>query len=279
MGLSSLFILCTSNPVGDSETSAPNREIRGRVSLSNNDDPQNVYIWFDALNMAQTPDLFGNFQFTLPPSESQTSSGGLDGNFTVNFFIANFNFVSKNVVIKNGSILYGSGDIDANGKFFPDIFLNEQLRIRTEPEPDSVTSEKDSLSFSVEVNLHTFKDTVDVFFPRMVGELSAPLLMRNTQTEEISIIPAAITSEDTTDFKRITTRLVTRKMEVKLATSDISTGVYEVIPYLLVINEEVPGELIQSLGANAEELSPNYVKLPFIRRGGRLEIVEDPTRP
>lgn len=273
-GLASL-LSCTSNPIGDREIPQPNLVIRGTVTLSNQDDPQNVYVWFDALRMSQRPDAVGNFEFTLPPPPAQTSSGGLDGAFNVHFFLANFNFLSKPVIIRNGSFLYNIADLDANGKLFPEAFLNEQLRIRTEIEPSTVKMAADSVSFSVAVNLLAFKDTVEVFFPRVVDEQSAPLLLRNMENESVKIVATTITSVDTTDFKKISTTLFTRDMAVQLSTADIAPGLYEVIPYLLVLNDAVPEELIASISDSVETLGPNYLKLPLIRREGQLEILED----
>ncbi|NIR50424.1 hypothetical protein GWO43_18100 [candidate division KSB1 bacterium] len=273
--LALLLCHCTSSPVGDSATASQNREVRGAVSLSNQNDPQTVFIWFDGLEMSKRPDQFGRFQFTLPPPAAQTPAGGLDGAFKVYFYIANFNFASKVAIIRNGFFVYGAGDIDESGEFSPSIFLNEQLVIRTRIEPHQITLESDTLSFSAEVFLQSFKDTVDVLYPREVDEVSAPLLFKNLATEDVEIVPTTITSIDTTDFKRISTKLFSRKMDVKLAANEFEAGLYEIVPYLLVVNNDVPAQVIERIGDNVEALGPNYLELPFIRREGELEILAD----
>jgi hypothetical protein len=48
--------------------------------------------------------------------------------------------------------------------------------------------------------------------------------------------------------------------------------VYEVIPYLWIERGELPPGLLTSLGPNVLALGPDYLKIPFRREGGRLEV-------
>jgi hypothetical protein len=45
---------------------------------------------------------------------------------------------------------------------------------------------------------------------------------------------------------------------------------------MIVINEKVPAGLLDRIGANVQSLGPEYLKIPFKRRGGELEIVARP---
>ncbi|MFQ5770720.1 MAG: hypothetical protein ACE5HX_09300, partial [bacterium] len=63
-----------------------------------------------------------------------------------------------------------------------------------------------------------------------------------------------------------------RSLSFSLLTFRLPAARYEVIPYLLVIREDVPVELLDSLGSGITALNPNYLKMPIKRLGGEFEV-------
>ncbi|NIR50423.1 hypothetical protein GWO43_18095 [candidate division KSB1 bacterium] len=265
---------CTSNPFGESEIATPNLEIHGRVSLNTSDSPENVYIWFEGLNLAKRPDENGNFTFRLPPPSAQGLHGGLQGSFDIYFYIANFNLVSRTIVLRNGEILFSQGDLTEEGDLFPEIFLAEQLKVNTKVKPGIVNWQEDTLRFNAEVTLRTEKDTVDILFPHLVGRKEAPLMIKEAGNAEVEIVETLIVKGVTDDFLRVTTSPLTREFFVEVDSDNFPIGDYEIVPYILVVNQGVPRALVQSIAPDVEDLGPTYLRLPFIRRGGKFEIVE-----
>jgi len=49
-------------------------------------------------------------------------------------------------------------------------------------------------------------------------------------------------------------------------------GDYEVIPYLLVRQRNIPSDLLDNLGEEIEDFDPAYLLYPVKRSGGRLRI-------
>jgi hypothetical protein len=137
-----------------------------------------------------------------------------------------------------------------------------------------VEKDSGSISISATVILQTFKDTTDVFFPTRVANLSAPVFLENKEAGGISIIQTNVLDKTATDSLRVSTTAALRELNIELNLSEFSAGKYEVIPYLLVINPLVPQGLFESIGTNVQNFGTNYLKIPFKRSGGQLEIVE-----
>ncbi|MFQ5770323.1 MAG: hypothetical protein ACE5HX_07290 [bacterium] len=265
---------CTSNPLGDSEIATASRKISGEVKVNTNENPEDVFIWFEGFNLNTRPDKQGNFQFILPSPAAQSSNGGITGIFNLYFYIANFNLVIKPIILLDGVISNSKEEINENGEFTQEILLTENLKISTEIRPKIVEKDSGVISISATVILQTFKDTTDVFFPTRVGTLSAPVFLENSKTGEISIIQTKVLDKTVTDSLRVSTTAELRELEIELNLSEIPPGKYEVIPYLIVINPLVPQGLLDSIGTNVQNLGPNYLKIPFKRRDGQFEIVE-----
>jgi len=267
---------CASNPSGNNPISTPPRTISGTVTLSSNDNPEEVFIWFEGFNFATRPNAQGRFEFTLPPPTTQTPSGGATGVFNIFFYIANFNLVAEPIVLVNGLLGNPLNEINENGEIVQEILLSEQLKIFTEVQPPKVEKSPGTISLFADVILQTFKDTVQVFFPTRVGNLSGPVFLQNIETGAVSIIESFIVDTAETDSVKVSTTAEIRELVMNLNLADLPVGKYEVIPYIIVINELVPAGLIDRIGQNVQSFSPDYLKIPFKRRGGELEIVARP---
>lgn len=269
--LLTLLWACTSNPFGESDIEPVNRTITGTVRLSSADSPSIARIWFDGFDFTERPDASGRFRFVVPPPAAQSASGGLNGVFRVYSYIANFNLVSRAVVLRDGEPVPGKADLSRRGELVPEILLSEQLKIRTEVTPNAVSHTE--LRFTAEVFLQTFKDTVDVLFPTTPGKKNAPLLLHNLESDSVWVVESLITRGEVSDSVRVSPTLFTRAFLVELTPATLPAGRYEVVPYLLVLDASVPDGLIRSLGPGVEAPGRAYLQMPFVRRGGEFEVV------
>lgn len=57
---------------------------------------------------------------------------------------------------------------------------------------------------------------------------------------------------------------------------DLEPGEYEIIPYLLIQDQEVPGALIESLGLDVLMLGESYINLPMLRQADPLTFRVEP---
>jgi hypothetical protein len=264
------YLGCTGNPVTEHEIVLPNRQIRGSVRLSDNLSNEGVYVWLEGFNIGTRTDSQGKFQITLP---SQGSPGGITGAFNLFYYVANFVLASTPVFIQNGEFVYSIGEIDSRGELSSPKFLLQNLFIETRVNPSSVSLSDLSeagdqfVIVRVDVILQAPVDSVIVFFPGLVNDTFGPLIFRNVNNGEISILESTITELVFSDLDTIDAVPTTRIMALKLGRNDLLPGEYEIIPYLLVKEKGVPPLLIASLGERVEELGPNYLNIPFRRLG------------
>ncbi|TDI84607.1 MAG: hypothetical protein E2O79_03135 [Caldithrix sp.] len=265
---------CTSNPFGDDDISGGNRKISGKVQLSNNLNPEGVFVWLEGLNIGTKTDAQGTFQLILPPPSSQ-SSGGISGVFNIYFYMDNFDIVTKPVAVGGGLFVYSQGELNNSGEFFNAIFLFQSLSIETVMMPNIVAGDTGSV-ISAWVTLQAMKDTVTVFYPRTVTtaerDFLAPLLFRNVITNEVFIIEFVLAGLGFSDFIDVTVAPITRQYVTGLSPGLLPVGKYEVIPYLFTAHDNLPNALLKTIGQNVEELGADYLKIPFIREGGQFEV-------
>lgn len=266
---------CTSNPVGENNISPQNLMVRGSVILSDNLNKDGVYIWMDGFNLSTRTDTNGAFELTLP---GPAGSSGITGAFNIYYYLANFILAKTEVFTRNGEFIYAIGEIDSKGELIAPKFLQQSLQIITTVQPTSVSLNNlgDAVNLRVEVILQSFVDSVIVYFPQKVEELTSPLIFRNTSSNEIVILNSIVSDSAVADLDTIKATPTVRVLTVPLEANSLVPGQYEIIPFLLIKDESAPVELLESLGPAAQELGPGYLDLPFRRQGvNRFLTVSD----
>ncbi len=264
---------CTKSPLSEDKTALGTRQIRGAVTLDDGASPEGVYVWLQGFEVSAYTDAGGKFQLTLPAPSGQSI---LSGVFTAYFYLANYDLDSAKVFTRDGVFVYEKGDINKNGELNAPKRLQRLLRINTTVKRlNAVVTNEDSTV--VEVSLQADANPIVVTFPNACPERECPVhrigavLLRNIATKDVYIIqmsPGA-TSRHLVTVGRVP---VTRTMYFSLNRVAIPPAVYEVIPYLLIERGDLPPGLLVSLGPNVLALGPDYLKIPFRREGGRLEV-------
>jgi len=268
-----LFSGCTKSPLSEDKTSLGTRQIRGAVTIDDGSSPENVYVWLPGFDVGTATDANGKFLLSLPSSSGQSS---LSGVFTVYFYLANFYLDSAKVFTRDGAFVYEKGDVNKNGELSAPRRMQRLLRISTTVKRlNSVVTNEDSTV--VQVSLQADVNPVTVIFPNACPDRECPdhrigaVLLRNIASNEIFVVqmsPGA-TSRHLVTVGRTP---VMRTMYFSLDRVFISPAVYEVIPYLRIERGELPPGLMDSLGPDVLALGPDYLKIPFRREGGRLEV-------
>ena len=264
---------CTSSPFEGKNVTPSVRKISGKVRLSTNEDPQDVFIWFEGFDMNTHPDENGNFEFSIPPPSAQNSSGGLTGVFNIYFYIANFSLVVKPIVFLNGDIAVEQTEINQQGQFLQEMLMFENLKIHTEVDPNSVDKNDSSVPVTINVILQAVKDSVDVLFPRRTGGLSAPIFFRNLETGDVTILQTSVPDKKAKDTLRVPPSPTLRQLTTEINVGRFPPGKYEIIPYILILNPEVPEGLFQSLGTDGQPFGMDYLIIPFKRSREVFEIL------
>jgi len=266
----SIITACTENPFFDEKIQKdPERlTVTGEIKLNDASNPGDVYVWMEGYNISVRTDDRGQFSLQLPSSREQ-STDGPSGIFRIYYFLGNYRIASSSVLVLNGQFEYGKGDINTEGQIKNDIVLQKLLDIRTEVDPGSIeTLYKDSLA--IRVSLTAMADTVRVrTYQRLWGGTSC-LIIRPQSSDSSNFImlrgdPTFLMEEWISDFHQWL-------MLFKFTPGFFPAGKYDFIPYLEVVQEEVPEALLNSLGKDVYGFNLNYLKIPFKRRDGLLRV-------
>lgn len=267
-----LFQGCTESPFEGGIASEP-KQITGQVDLVDTlNDEKGVYVWLSGLNLSTYTDSTGAFTLEMPKNVSRDFSGI----FTLYFYVANYRLNRATVVVREGKFLYGAGDITPEGRLKEGVKLFKILDIKTIVEPTQVRSSYVG-PIHLQTTLQAVDDTVSVVFPKSVGGLLGGMFFRHLGTGQIYIDIADV-GANTRDEALIGREPRSRRQVFELNGANyrdlfLPVGEYVVIPFFLILQDDLPQELFNSFGEKADDLTPNFLKIPFRRDEARFQIV------
>lgn len=264
---------CTGNPFWSDDVISGSNPICGSVVLSDGSNPEGAYVWFEGFNIGTRTDENGWFQITLPPQASQGAQGGLSGVFNLYFYVANYRLARFTVVVQKGLFCYSHGDIDKNGELIGGVNLIKLLDINTKVTPSRVdTGFVDDVS--VEITMRAKSSApVSVVFPKLVENRLGTIFLRKLGSDEITILSTRIAGIVVSDQILIArSSSYTLTMFFRLRAGSYPIGEYEIIPYLLIEQDDFPYGLLKSIGEDVTQRGVNYLQIPFKRDEGRFEI-------
>jgi hypothetical protein len=266
-----LFQGCTESPFGGDIASEP-KQITGQVDLVDTiNDETGAYVWLSGLNLSTYTDSTGAFTLEMPKNVSRDFSGV----FTLYFYVANYRLNRATVVVREGKFLYGAGDIMSNGRLKETVKLFKILDIKTIVEPMQVQSSY-SGPIHLQTTLQAVGDSVSVVFPKSVGGLLGGMFFRHLETGQVYIDIVDV-GADTREETMIGREPRSRRQIFELNGANyrelfLPVGEYIVIPFFLVLQADLPQELFDSFGEKADDLTPNFLKIPFRRDEARFRI-------
>ena len=269
--LLSVFFRCSKSPFSSENISEGCREIKGRLRLSDTMSYERIYVWLEVFSIGTFTDSTGSFQITLPPLAEQDGLGGTNNVCNLFFYVANYKLSSAATVVLNGEFLYSRGDFDSNGELIGTRSLKKLVHISTVVEPNMITADYEG-KLSVNVALRAVLDSVKIMFPKLVGASSGAILLRKLETGDIFVdVP------DSSSYLKDVLILGPGEEEVFQMVFDLDRislpeGQYEAVPFFLIEQENISEELLKSLGPNATELGPDFLKIPFRREGGYFSV-------
>lgn len=264
-----IYAGCTSNPLGDNEIGNEHRQISGSVLLDTRNQPERVFVWLEGFNRGTYTDTEGEFSLILPAGENEN----VTGIFKLYFFVANYNLEFEEVALRKGAFLFDQAGLNPEGRLRESKRLKRFLFIKSTVEPESKTfGSQGNINISLELRANSdVSDSVTVIFPKTTAGFLGPVFFQNIDTQELFIfetLPA-----ETQEVVTVGSSPSQRSASLTFITLNLPVGKYVVIPFFHVAHEKIPSELLNSIGANLRELTPNYLKLPFAREGGTIEVV------
>jgi len=262
-----LFVGCTENLFfSDDENAQDNYSITGKVLLSDGTEPDDIYIWVADLNISTWTNENGDFTLSIPKTDE---FAGLNGEFTVYFYIANYKFTTVQVFIRNGEFVFGEKDISSAGKIKEIKTLQKLLHITTTIKPNTHSPDYTGLfTFIIVVNaidkpvtIVTNQTKEGIFGSFVLEHDDEPL----SEAILLNIGPLYTTADEIARTTIWETGLVIDYNSLKL-------GYYSGRPYIEIRQNGLPSELIASFGYRINEFSHNYLKIPCKQEVARIEV-------
>ena len=264
-----IFFACKESPINGDISNPLNLEIRGRIALSDAGNLEGIYVWMEDTPISTATNRDGVFVLSLPPSATN-SAVYASRVFNLYFYIANYRLISTPVTVMNGRFLYSRGEVNGNGELIRTLFMEKLLNITTQVDPSVVTPDY-SAAINVLLTLRAVRDSVDVVFPKILGGELGAILFRNLETGKI-IADAPEINSGIWLTKKIGNEAETFSFSFDLKRGILPVGRYEVIPYFFIEQARMPEGLLASISQKAEELGPDFLKIPFRRNGGLFAI-------
>ena len=270
------LISCTENPFGGEKKMA-NRTISGRVKLDKVDFYPSGYhngvlVWSEGLGLQATTDIDGSFELTLPASSESSSGAITDGDYTLQFFIGNYKLSSVTITFAAGQVVNDEKVINLEGELRRDVTLTRLAGVHTNVYPPIITSGFDS---DVITKVQITPDKTDIHFHlrKLVTRdfsIYTGLLIREADSKKL----AYTVDIDTASIMKEYINRPSQTLEFVFNYTDVNlpSGIYEVIPYLVLDREDGPEPILNTLGSGYDSFSQNYFKYPFYRTGGELVI-------
>ena len=120
----------------------------------------------------------------------------------------------------------------------------------------------------VTIDLFAPNDPVIIKFPKTIGNKLGTALFQGSDN---SIFPIDYKGNGEI-YASIKDSVRTWNLTLDIVPNYLPIGEYEIIPYILILQDNVPEELIQSLGDDVEDFGENYLNIPFKRTGGKFKV-------
>ena len=272
IALTLFLVHCSENSLFDQKINPDQfNSVRGKVLLSEENNQDSIYVWMDGLNLSTYTDSSGAFTIELPPAELQPG-GGLNGVFKLYYFIANYRIHYSILFLINGKVELNKGDIDSRGNIFPEVWLTKLIDIRTETIPTNIETNYTG-DVITKIHLTNMVDTVWVntfMFPW--GEPGVLVIERNNEgSNEVAMIKSSNANWDT----QVITEPITWQIINKFAPGFFDPAIYYFYPFLEVVQEDIPPELLASLGEDVYNFSMEYLNIPYKQSPGIFTVYDD----
>jgi hypothetical protein len=267
---------CEENPFfGENKISE--RTITGIVKLDKVDQypdgrHDGVYVWSEGLDVITTTGDDGSFELVLPMA-SDVSTGGIpDGDYTIHFFLGNYQISTVNLKFLSGKVVANVQVIDIDGELERIVYLDRYLGLKTTVSPNTITNRFDN-NINVSIDLEPDKNDLFVNLKKIDSKdliIYTGLLIQNFDTKELA---HSIDMEAASVRKELINRPSKRLgVEFNYLDVNLSKGIYEVIPYIFIDRVDIPKNLLKSLGVGYNDFNENYFKFPFKRIGGKMVV-------
>ena len=275
-----IFILffcgCTSNPFWeDKPTKKVN--ISGIVIAEERVSDAPVYVWIEDLGVSGHADTTGYFSIDIPNLEAE--NGNFSGSVRVFYYIHNYRASYSDLFITDGRLTSAQTDFDEGGRLLDSIKLEKLVSLDLTIDNYWNISAGGTLSFSLNLNIKEHPVSILAHVNQPGGQQGyepSGVLFSLNNNEEVYYDENNIDFLQRYDFDpglSITWTYYIAPDDITPFVIDdyisldqqlVTTGSYQVRPFAFIQQDQVPNELIQSLGIlDTENISVNFLIMPL----------------
>ena len=271
-----IFTACTSNPFW-SDIPSKKINIEGYVFKKDSVSNVPVFVFVDGLGVSTSTDENGFYSIDLPNLEME--NGNFSGSVKIYYYIHNYKVLHSTLYITNGRLTSAQTDFDENGALLEPVRLEKILSLDISIDSFWNRSSADTLKFSLNLASHDYP----VSFHSYVDVLSNPrryapsgLLLHSVQNKSVYY------DENGVDFIQVTDMESNQNIQlnyeiapngfltfiiddyISLDEQLVQNGAYVILPYIFIIQEDVPEEIYSIMGLQTiESISVDYLKIPI----------------
>ncbi|MDG1223137.1 MAG: hypothetical protein P8O00_01085 [Candidatus Marinimicrobia bacterium] len=271
-----LFSSCTSNPFWE-DSASKKINIQGHIDTQSGVSDVPAFVFVENLNISTYTDISGFFSIDFPSLEM--ADGVFSGAVKVYYYIHNYKIAYSTLYITNGRLTSEQIDFDENGVLINIINLKELASFDLSIDNIWDRTNGDTLKLSLTINSKNYPFSyfsyVDIQSnPRRY--IPSGVLLKSKTNQ------AVYYDKNNTDFLQKTDVSLneTKVLDFKVAPNDFSpfiiddyilleqqlvqSGEHEVLPYIHIIQDDIPDELFESIGIqNAAIIGESYLKMPI----------------
>lgn len=271
-----LWFGCTDNPFGG-DKKISDRTITGHVKLDEvpfypDGYHGGILVWSEGLGLKDVTDIDGSFELVLPAANAQSSGAVVDGDYTIEFFLANYKVSSVTVTFAAGQVVNDPKVINLEGELLRDVSMTRIAGVHTVVSPEVIT---DGFGSTVSTRITVTPDRTDIFFylkkyTDRSGSIYTGLLIKNKSTNKLAY---AVDIDSASVVKEYMNRPKKEiNIEFEYDNINLPKGTYEVVPYFVIKRDDIPKTILNVLDQGYDSFNENYFKYPFYRTGGKLVV-------
>ena len=263
-----IFIIsgCTSNPFLSDDAARDKHIVRGKVLLEQGDSPEDIYVWLEDLNISTRTNAHGEFSLALPRTDDLA---GYNNDLKLYYYVGNYAIQHSNLLVVNGVFEFGKYDINNDGFIEETIYLKKLIDITTKIDPEAISEDYSDI-LKVDVNIINLDTNLLV-----IGRMTREGVLSGYIFREIN---SPATSAKRFDLSSVVYRGYRLYEPVNWTGSFVweknflPSGTYEVYPYVFLRQSDLPQELLDSFGTDADQFTDAYLKIPFKHNSDLLTI-------
>ena len=262
---------CTENPFW-SDPPTKVMKLSGIVSSEHNITNAPAYVWLEGLNIDTVTN--DNNEFIIDLNSTQTPNGNINGPLKTYFYIHNYRIDHVTIYFTDGHFSDSQTDFSIDGELLEPVLLEKLVSASISVPPIFNTSFEETLIVKLDLDLHSsttwligYKRVLsqNVYLPSGVifrSKLDARVIHINRLYQD-SIVPLEYDSGSA----------ITWTYEIDSDSLQILSGVYDVLPFFIVSQGQVPDDLLNSLGIDdIFTINSEYLQLPIDVTPGTLTI-------